>query len=169
MAPAVSCATCSASHSTWARTFTGFLWARWRLSMGTCRLVHQIAKERASTQTSPNLIEKADFSVVQLHFDGSNTCCVVHSVAPWCCGFTRRGLLVLLMRKRDYDELDVDSGVNGSSKTSGRAKRRNIRRARGMPVSSHCETAPGVISHNSAVFVVPPRRSIRVLVSICLL
>ena len=67
--------------------------------MGTCRLVHQIAKERASTQTSPDLIEKADFSVVQLHFDGSNTCCVVHSVAPWCCGFTRRGLLVFLLRE----------------------------------------------------------------------
>jgi hypothetical protein len=60
-----------------------------------CRLVHQIAKERASTQASPDLIEEADFSVVQLYFDGSNTCCVVHvnllGVAGllgldfWCC------------------------------------------------------------------------------------
>jgi hypothetical protein len=67
--------------------------------MGMCRLVHQIAKERASAQTSPNLVEEADFSVVQLYFDGSNTCCVVHGETPWCCGFTRRGLLVLLLLK----------------------------------------------------------------------
>ena len=111
MAPAVSRATCSASHAAWARTFTGFLQPSLRHSMGMCRLVHQIAKERASTQTSPDLIEKADFSVVQLHFDGSNTCCVVHSVAPWCCGFTRRGLLVFLLREGYCGWGDVAGGL----------------------------------------------------------
>jgi hypothetical protein len=57
---------------------SGFLLRSWRLTICAGRLVHQVAEERASAQPSAKLIEEAQLVVVQLHFDGSDTCCVVH-------------------------------------------------------------------------------------------
>jgi hypothetical protein len=50
-------------------------------------LVHQVAEEWASAQPSTDLIEDAHLVVVQLHFDGSNTGCVVHVFLLGGAGF----------------------------------------------------------------------------------
>jgi hypothetical protein len=64
--------------------------------------MHQVTEKWASAQSTSNLIEKAHLFVVEQNFDTFDMRCVVHGVTPWCCGFTRIGLLVLLLLKGSF-------------------------------------------------------------------